>query len=128
MLKWDSEQYMVQLVIHHKGKEVRDKLTLGVVDTGSCSTLLDHTMVAALGLIMRQASEGEFGCYMVPGAKEAKAYWGMVAEPVHLTIAPGVDARLENIRVVERAAPLLLIGADVLRGGRPGEWYFAGIC
>ena len=108
-------------MIHHKGKEVKDKLILGVVDTGSCSTLLDCTMAAALGLSMCQASEGEFGCYMVPGAKEAKAYWGMVAEPVHLTIAPGVDARLENICMVEHAAPLLLIGTDVFRGGRLGE-------
>ena len=65
--------------------------------------------------------------YMVPGAKEAKVYWGMVAEPVHLTIASGVDARLENIRAIEHAAPLLLIGTDVLRGRRPGEWNFAGI-
>ena len=65
---------------------------------------------------------------MVPGAKEAKAYWGMVAEPMHLTIAPGVDARLENICVFEHAAPLLLIGTDMLRGGHPGEWNFAGIC
>ena len=100
---------------------------MGVVDTGSCSTLLDRTMAAALGLSVRQASEGEFGCYMVPGAKEAKAYWGMVAEPVHLTFALGVDARLENICVVEHAALLLLIGANVLRGGHPGEWNFAGI-
>ena len=112
-------------MIHRKGKEVKDKLTLVVVDTGSCSTLLDRTMAAALGLSVRQASKSEFGCYMVPGAKEAKAYWGMVVEPVHLTIAPGVDARLENIRVVEHAAPLLLISAGVLRGGRPGEWNFA---
>ena len=115
-------------MIHHKGKKVKDRLTLGVVDPGSCSTLLDRTMVAALGLNVRQASKGEFGCYMGPGAKEAKAYWGMVAEPVHLTIAPGVDARLENICVVEHAAPLLLIGTDVLRGGHLGELIFAGIC
>ena len=60
-------------MIHCKGNEVRDKLTLGVVDMGSCSTLLDRTMAAALGLSMRQASEGEFGYYMVLGAKEAKA-------------------------------------------------------
>lgn len=100
---------------------------LGVVDTGSCSTLLDHTMVAALGLGVHQANEGEFGCYMVPGAKEAKLYWGMVAEPVHLTIAQGVDARLKIICVVEHAAPLVLIGDDVLRGGRLGEGNFVGI-
>ena len=42
-------------------------------------------------------------------------------------MAEGVTATLTGVRVVEHQSPLLLLGSDLLRGGRPGEWNFAGI-
>ena len=55
-------------------------------------------------------------------------YWGIIDGQLHVTLAEGVTATLTGVRVVEHQSPLLLLGSDLLRGGQPGEWNFAGIC
>ena len=47
--------------------------------------------------------------------------------PFTVTLADGVHMELKGIRVVEHQAPLLLLGADVMRGGRISGWNLAGI-
>ena len=84
-------------------------------------------MAQHLHLPVRVATAGEFGCYLVPGSTELKAYHGVVDVPFVVTLAEGVDMELKGIRVVEHSAPLLLLGADVIRGGRASGWNFAGI-
>ena len=50
----------------------------------------------------------------------------MVEGPLTLQLAQGVVAQLRGVRVVQHMAPLLLIGCDVLRGGRATGWNYAG--
>ena len=44
-----------------------------------------------------------------------------------MQVADGVFVSLKHVRVVEQIAPMLLIGADLLCGGKVGDWNFAGI-
>ena len=55
------------------------------------------------------------------------AYWGIIDGQLQVTLAEGVTATLTGVRVVEHQSPLLLLESDLLRGGQPGEWNFAGI-
>ena len=55
-------------------------------------------------------------------------YAGIVRGLVHIKFNEEVEYQLPFIRVVEHLHPLLLIGADVLRGGNTeGKWNFGGI-
>ena len=111
----------MNIVVNHK------VLTLCIVETGSCQTLLDLGMTRYLHLPVRVATLGEFGCYLVPGSTELKAYHGVMESLFTVTLADGVHMELKGIRVVEHQAPLLLLGADVMRGGCISGWNFAGI-
>ena len=64
------------------------------------------------------ATLGEFGCYLILSSTELKAYHGVVESPFTVILADGVHMELKGICVVEHQAPLLLLGADVMRGGR----------
>ena len=54
-------------------------------------------------------------------------YWGIINGQLLVTLAEGVTAILTGVRVVEHQLPFLLLGSNLLRGGQPGEWNFAGI-
>jgi predicted aspartyl protease len=43
ILQWDSEQFIANV-------GVESRLTLGIIDTGSCKTLIDEVMAEKLGL------------------------------------------------------------------------------
>lgn len=56
------------------------------------------------------------------------SYAGRVDGPVRVTLGPGVQFDLVGLRVIDHPHPMLLLGADILRGGRPaGEWNFAAL-
>ena len=59
---------------------------------------------------------------------QSHVYWGIINGQLHITLAEGVTATLTGVRVIEHQSPLLLLGSNLLRGGQPGEWNFAGIC
>lgn len=55
-------------------------------------------------------------------------YHGLVRGPIPLQFSSTVSIPLTCIKVVDHGEPLLLLGADVLRGGRPGHyWCFESI-
>lgn len=76
-LRWDSAQ-----VITHVG--VNGVLTLGIVDSGSFTTLLDQQMCASLGVPVRVAKGGEFGSFLPAGETALRPYWGIVDGPLVL--------------------------------------------
>jgi hypothetical protein len=121
-LHWDSEQYIAEVGIN-------GNLVLGVVDTGSCKTLLCEKTAVTLGLTVERAKGSEFGTYRVPGGDDAKSYVGLVRGPVRINFGKGVEFELENIRVLTHPAPLLLLGSDLLRGGDTSlsVWNFNGL-
>jgi hypothetical protein len=122
LLQWDSEQYVAQVGI---GK----CLALGVVDTGSCKTLMCDRTASALGLTIERARGNEFGSYRVPGGDESRAYVGVVRGPVTMRFGADMAFELANIRVLTHPAPLLLLGSDLLRGGDMSGhvWNFDGL-
>ena len=120
MLHWDSNQYVVQL-------GVSGALTLGVVDTGSCRTLMDENLARELGLTVTRSRGREFGTYRTPGGDDVKSYVGIVKGPVLFNLGKGVAFTVENLRVLNHPVPLLLLGADLLRGGRSAGVNFDGI-
>ena len=53
-------------------------VTFAIVDTGSCMALINLEMPHDLHIPVKQASNGEFGSYLVPGSVEVKPYYGRV--------------------------------------------------
>ena len=102
-------------------------VTLVIVDTGSCQTLIDLEMARDLHLVVRKVVGDEFGCYLVPGSIEVKPYYGKVEGRFCVQLTAGVSWELSGIRVVEHGCPLFLLGADVTRGGHVSGWNFSGI-
>ena len=105
-----------------------DHLALGVVDTGSCKTLLCENTAKALGLVVERARGNEFGTFCVPGGTDAKAYVGVVKGPITVNFFDDVSFEVCNVRVCSHPAQLFLIGSDMLRGGRDiNAWNFNGL-
>lgn len=77
VLHWDSEQYVAEVM-------VGDRMALGVVDTGSCKTLMCENTAKALGLVVERAKGSEFGTCRVPGGTDAKGYVGVIRGPVNI--------------------------------------------
>ncbi len=120
VLHWDSNQYVVQVA-------VQNALTLAVVDTGSCRTLMDEHLARELGLTVTRARGGEYGTYRTPGGDEVRQYVGIIKGPVLLDLGDGIAFTVENMRVLSHPVPLLLLGADLMRGGRSTGINFDGI-
>ena len=91
---------------------------------GATHTLMDMATAQGVGLTMETAHGLEFGMYFGPGSKE-KPYVGRVVGPVVLHFGKDVWVELREMKLIHHAKPLLLIGADVLCGGRVGWTYRA---
>ena len=119
LLRWDTSQY-----IGHLG--VNGKLVYCIVDTGAHRTIIDTRMAQALGLQVRK--DLTCGRYSVPGSEAVHEYAGVVSGDTDVQIGQDIRTRIRNLRVIEHPHPFLLLGADVLSGGRgPGQWNFGGI-
>ena len=52
-------------------------------------------------------------------------YYGLVRGPVDLRFKEDITLSLHFIKVVEHREPVLILGSDLLRGGRPlSSWNF----
>jgi hypothetical protein len=66
--------------------EIGDKLLNAIVDTGGARTMMDKTVVEALGLPIDKATKRRrYGSYWGPGGKETY-YYGRVPGPVRVKI------------------------------------------
>lgn len=120
-LPFDSEQVVVPLA-------VGSHYTHACLDTGACRTLISVSMAQALSLPVTYAAGDDCGSFQVPGASTALHYAGKVDGPINVTLGPGVVFALSGLRVVHHPYPMLLLGGDILRGGRgTGHWNFAGL-
>mgnify|MGYP003552320619 FL=1 len=64
----------------------------------------------------------------MPGSEAVHAYAGIVEGDTDLQISRDIWTRVRNLRVIDHPHPFLLLGADVLSGGRKsGQWNFSGI-
>jgi hypothetical protein len=120
-LHWDTSQTVAHCV-------VGGKATLAIVDTGSYKTIMDVSMARILGLHVREAKGGDCGTYAVPGSGRSNCYAGVVEGVAELQLAPGVVYLTHGLKLIDHPHPLLLVGSDVLSGGRgPGQWNYAGL-
>ncbi len=102
-------------------------LTRALVDTGSCSTIIDETLAKACGLPYTQSVPAEWGTYQGTGG-EPQAYAGVVKGPVKVALSKEVEVTLPFIREFKHKYPLALLGADVLKPLMPkGRWWYSGM-
>ena len=106
-------------------KDGQPVVTEAIGDTGATRSLLDLASAKRMGLPVELATGQEFGTYFGPGSKETP-YAGRVQGPVTLKLSSEVTLELRELKVIHHSEPLLLIGADVLCGGRPG-WTFRAL-
>lgn len=119
LLRWDTSQYIGDLGIN-------GRLVHCIVDTGAHRTIIDTKMASALGLQVKK--DHRPGRYSVPGSGAIHEYAGIVEGDTDIQLGAGICARVKNLRVIDHPHPFLLLGADVLSGGRQvGEWNFSGI-
>jgi hypothetical protein len=84
-------------------------------------------MARVLGLRVRKET-ADCGRFSVPGSDAVHAYAGVVEGETILQISGKVLARVNNLRVISHPHPFMLLGSDVLRGGRPRDsWNFTGL-
>ncbi len=120
LLRFDATQYVAPV-------GVNGRLTMCIVDTGAHRTVMDLRMAQEMGLEVR-SDVGNCGRFSVPGSEAVHAYAGIVPGDTELRLNNKVIARVRNMRIIKHPHPFMLLGADVLRGGRPFDsWNFAGI-
>ena len=76
----------------------------------------------ASSLPVQLARGSEYGTYFGPGPEE-HPYAGCIVGPVTLSFGQEVAIKLREIKVIAHNKLLLLIGADILCGGRAGWSY-----
>jgi hypothetical protein len=107
---------------------VDGKHVLAIVDTGSYKTIMDLGMARILGLPVKEAVQGDCGTYSVPGTGQTNYYAGVVDKPVELKLGPGVSYAIHGLKLIRHPYPLVLVGSDVLSGGRPFDQVnYAGV-
>lgn len=79
---------------------------------------MDMGMARMLGLRVRPAVGGDCGTYSVPGTGQSNCYEGVVEGEVRLQLGPGVIYAIQGLKLISHPHPLILVGSDVLSGGR----------
>ena len=79
--------------------------------------MIDMASAEKLGLRYMRARGSEFGKYMSPG-NVIVPYYGLIRGPIQVQFDSNVVITLQWLKVVNHGEPLLLLGADCLRGGR----------
>ena len=70
---------------------------------------------------------GDCGRFGVPGTGQTMTYAGLIKSPFTMRLGPNVSFVISGMRVLEHPHPLMLIGADILCGGRaPPSWNYEG--
>ena len=64
----------------------------------------------------------------MPGTGQTNAYVGVVEGEVRMQLAPGVTYAIQGLKLIQHPHPLILIGSDILSGGRvQGSWNYTGL-
>ena len=85
--------------------------------------MMDRKTADKLGLRWTRAKGAEFGTYSCPGHDEV-AYAGLAVGPIKVKFDAEVEFSIPLMKIFEpeeNSPPLIIIGTDVLRRGRPLE-------
>ena len=98
-----------------------------LVYTAASTSVIDKEVAEACQLNVTRSQGSNFGTYSAPGCPSIP-YYGVIWGPVDIRMGPDVVVQLPYLRVIDHPHPLTLLGADVLRAGRPlPSWSFGGI-
>lgn len=111
VIQWTPEQYIARVGIN-------GNLIEALLDTGGEKSMVDVSLAELLGLRYQRGRGSEFGKYITAGG-HVQPYHGLVRGPVDVRFSENVTVPLRFIKVVEHGEPVLILGADLLRGGRP---------
>ena len=121
-----SEQYVLLVEVDTRAAGGRaPAVTEAIGDTGATRSLIDMELARSMGLPIQRAKGTDCGTYFGPGSEE-RPYVGRVIGPITLRFNKEVTIELRELKVIAHNEPLLLIGADVLCGGRSG-WSYRSI-
>ena len=117
---WTDYQYITLC-------QIDNALVEAMLDTGGHASVIDKQTATEMGLNIIPSQFGNFGSYHSPGYGP-KAYAGLVYGPVPIRFSVSVVLLVPYIRVIESSVRLVILGADLLSGGRStNRWNFAGI-
>ncbi len=99
-----------------------------MLETGGHASVIDHNTAKDMGLsIIPPSKKGGFGSYHSPGYGP-RHYVGLVYGPVPIRFSEKVVLLIPYIRVIESNSRIVILGADLLSGGRdPDHWNYAGL-
>lgn len=83
-------------------------------------------MAQALGLKVN-TDVRDCGKFSVPGSEAVHSYAGVIDGHTVLELGDGLRAAVSNMRVIAHPQPFILLGDDVLSGGRTTGWNFTGL-
>lgn len=100
-------------------------ITRALLDTGGHGSVIDLASAEKLGLDVTPAGpDSKFGHYHSPGYP-ARPYAGLIYGPVPVRFSQEVVLHIPYIRVIHSKRRLLILGADLLAGGRSQtNWNF----
>ncbi len=98
-----------------------------MLDTGGHTSVLDIGSARTLGLDVEAATDGkDFGTYYSPGY-DTRRYAGIARGPIPIRFSQEVELCVPYIKLIDSEVPVVLLGADVLAGGRARGWDFTGM-
>ena len=116
----DPKQYVATV-------QIEQAVVNAMIDTGAHGTIIDKATTTAMKLDVTPAeAKGGFGCYSSPGYPP-RPYAGIVHGPVALRFGPEIVLQVPFIRIIESNKPQVLLGVDLLCGGRDrSRWNYKG--
>ena len=92
-----------------------------ILNTGGAKTIVSHDLAHDLDWEIETPPKGKsFGSYLGLGEKPTQ-YFSRILGPVGIRFGPDILVNVREIKVMEHADPLFLIGADVLSRGSGGK-------
>jgi hypothetical protein len=96
-----------------------------MLDTGGYGSMIDLKTAEALKLDVTKAVNANYGHYYSPGYRPVP-FAGMVHGPIQIRFSGEVVLTIPHLRVINSNRCIVLLGVDLLCGGRPTErWNFA---
>ena len=110
-ISWLPEQYIANVGIN-------GHVLPAMMDTGGEKSMVCTRVAELLGLHYSRARGSEFGKYVTTGG-HVQPYFGLIRGPIDVRFSADIMMQLKFLKVVKHGKPLLLLGADLMRGGRP---------
>ena len=101
--------------------ELENTVVEAIINTRGAKPIISRDLPHDLNWEVETPPKGKnFGSYLGLGGKPTR-YFGHIPGPVGIRLSPDIVVNVWEIKVVEHADPLFLIGVDILCGGSEGQ-------